>query len=540
MNGYHHIGAVNPAEPQADALPKRSRPSNRIQIRNLPASFTKESIDELVSKYGVVKKSSLVSSEEGSFFTVIFDSPDEAQRAVEQLNNFQVDGSTLSVEIMNSNPAAGRQNNLKARQSRSLPAVGGNGNAQNSRGGGYPLRIMVPSEYVGAIIGRKGQTIRNITTRCKARVDVHGKENSGLIEKVISIFGQPENCTNACKEILLVMQQESTSNSRGEVMLKMLCDDRYCGRIIGKEGKMIKKIREDTTTKITVSNAQEMAALFPDRVIAIRGSIDSISQAEAAISAKLAECIEHEMQQGVGVAAGMMMSPMMRGGMNTAGFYGNPYEAPNYYAAPMYGAGAIVPQQPGIMGPTHLTESLQICVPNAAVGAIIGAAGSNIKQMMRESSAFVNIETKKDADPSVDRIVTIKGTPEACWRASYMVFEKLKLEGFAGNDDVRLKTSLHIPKVAVGRIIGKGGKNVRELQRVTGAMVKLPEDPTTQGEEVTVEVYGSFMSIQGAHSRIRAMANQTQQQQVSYNNGPSSTGQRGGPRRSAPPQDGHQ
>jgi len=30
-------------------------------------------------------------------------------------------------------------------------------------------RIMVPSEYVGAIIGRKGQTIRNITTRCKAR-----------------------------------------------------------------------------------------------------------------------------------------------------------------------------------------------------------------------------------------------------------------------------------------------------------------------------------------------------------------------------------
>lgn len=48
-----------------------------------------------------------------------------------------------------------------------------------------------------------------------SRVDVHGKENSGLIEKVISIFGQPENCTNACKEILQVMQQESTANNRG-------------------------------------------------------------------------------------------------------------------------------------------------------------------------------------------------------------------------------------------------------------------------------------------------------------------------------------
>lgn len=49
------------------------------------------------------------------------------------------------------------------------------------------------------------------------------------------------------------------------------------------------------------NSAQEMAALFPDRVIAIRGGIDNISQAETAISSKLAECIEHEMQQGMGM-----------------------------------------------------------------------------------------------------------------------------------------------------------------------------------------------------------------------------------------------
>ena len=38
-----------------------------------------------------------------------------------------------------------------------------------------------------------------------------------------------------------------------DITLKMLADDRYCGRIIGKEGKVIKKIREDTDTRITVS-----------------------------------------------------------------------------------------------------------------------------------------------------------------------------------------------------------------------------------------------------------------------------------------------
>jgi len=30
----------------------------------------------------------------------------------------------------------------------------------------------------------------------------------------------------------------------------------------------------------------------------------------------------------------------------------------------------------------------------------------------------VQIETKKDTDPSVDRVVTVKGNPEACWRVS--------------------------------------------------------------------------------------------------------------------------
>jgi len=44
----------------------------------------------------------------------------------------------------------------------------------------------------------------------------------------------------------------------------------------------------------------------------------------------------------------------------------------------------------GMMGPP-VNESLQIYVPNSAVGAIIGAGGANIKQIMRESGAFVNV-----------------------------------------------------------------------------------------------------------------------------------------------------
>lgn len=50
----------------------------------------------------------------------------------------------------------------------------------------------------------------------------------------------------------------------------------------------------------------------------------------------------------------------------------------------------------------------------------------------------------------------------------------------------------------VGRIIGKGGQNVRELQRVTGSIIKLPEHSSNQPteEETTVHIIGPFFSVQ--------------------------------------------
>lgn len=79
----------------------------------------------------------------------------------------------------------------------------------------FPLRLLVQSEMVGAIIGRQGSTIRQITQQSRARVDVHRKENVGSLEKAITIYGNPENCTNACKRILEVMQMEANSTGKG-------------------------------------------------------------------------------------------------------------------------------------------------------------------------------------------------------------------------------------------------------------------------------------------------------------------------------------
>lgn len=73
----------------------------------------------------------------------------------------------------------------------------------------------------------------------------------------------------------------------------------------------------------------------------------------------------------------------------------------------------------------------------------------------------------------------------------------------SGSDDVRLTVEIVVASSQVGRIIGKGGQNVRELQRVTGSLIKLPEQPQQQqpggqqqDHDTTVHIVGPFYSVQ--------------------------------------------
>lgn len=83
----------------------------------------------------------------------------------------------------------------------------------------FPLRLLVQSDMVGAIIGRQGSTIRGITQQSRARVDVHRKDNVGSLEKAITIYGNPDNCTSACRRILDVMQNEANNTNKGYYLI---------------------------------------------------------------------------------------------------------------------------------------------------------------------------------------------------------------------------------------------------------------------------------------------------------------------------------
>ncbi|XP_021108293.1 insulin-like growth factor 2 mRNA-binding protein 2, partial [Heterocephalus glaber] len=73
----------------------------------------------------------------------------------------------------------------------------------------FKISYIPDEEFVGAIIGKEGLTIKNITKKTQSRVDIHRKENSGAAEKPVTIHATPEGTSEACRMILEIMQKEA-------------------------------------------------------------------------------------------------------------------------------------------------------------------------------------------------------------------------------------------------------------------------------------------------------------------------------------------
>lgn len=208
----------------------------------------------------------------------------------------------------------------------------------------------------------------------------------------------------------------------------------------------------ETETKITVSSINDISSFNLERIITVKGVIDNMSKAESQISSKLRQSYENDLQamapqsimfpglhpMAMMSTAGNGMGFPSRGGAGGGGGGGGVYPGPGY---PMYQPPAGLPA-----GAAEIQETTFLYIPNNAVGAIIGTKGSHIRNIIRFSGASVKIaplEVEKPVEQQTERKVTIVGSPEAQWKAQYLIFEKMREEGFAsGTDDVRLTVEI--------------------------------------------------------------------------------------------------
>ncbi|KAM9225132.1 insulin-like growth factor 2 mRNA-binding protein 2 isoform 4-T4 [Dugong dugon] len=469
--------------------------SRKIQIRNIPPHLQWEVLDGLLAQYGTVENVEQVNTDtETAVVNVTYATREEAKTAIEKLSGHQFENYSFKISYIPdeevSSPSPPQRAQREDHSSREQGHA--SGGASQARQIDFPLRILVPTQFVGAIIGKEGLTIKTITKQTQSRVDIHRKENSGAAEKPVTIHATPEGTSEACRMILEIMQKEANETKLAEeIPLKILAHNGLVGRLIGKEGRNLKKIEHETGTKITISSLQDLSIYNPERTITVKGTVEACTTAEIEIMKKLREAFENDMLA-----------------VNThSGYFSSLYPPHQFGPFPHHHS---YPEQ----------EIVNLFIPTQAVGAIIGKKGAHIKQLARFAGASIKIAPAEGPDVN-ERMVIITGPPEAQFKAQGRIFGKLKEENFFNpKEEVKLEAHIRVPSSTAGRVIGKGGKTVNELQNLTSAEVIVPRDQTPdENEEVIVRIIGHFFASQTAQRKIREIVQLVKQQEQKYPQG---------------------
>uniref|UniRef100_A0A0K0DNQ0 KH domain-containing protein n=1 Tax=Angiostrongylus cantonensis TaxID=6313 RepID=A0A0K0DNQ0_ANGCA len=147
--------------------------------------------------------------------------------------------------------------------------------------------------------------------------------------------------------------------------------------------------------------------------------------------------------------------------------------------------------------------NLQVVVPRASVGMIIGKGGETIKRLALETGT--KIQFKADDDPSSpDRCAVIMGSREQIYKATELITELVHKScsgaALAGQTEAFY---MHVPSNKTGLVIGKGGETIKQINAESGAHCELSRDPPPNPQEKVFIIRGTPFQIHHAQHIIR-------------------------------------
>lgn len=194
----------------------------------------------------------------------------------------------------------------------SAPAARANSHQPALRDGEDSMQIMVPDRTVGLIIGRGGETIRDLQERSGCHVNIVGEQKSVNGLRPVNLIGSREAAARAKDLIMEIVESDSkatNSKDRGPPQRDAPRDNGFgggyggaaggadkindsifvpseaVGMIIGKGGETIKEMQNTTGCKINVSPSSGPGEV--EREIGLVGTRDAIEQAKRAIEDKV-------------------------------------------------------------------------------------------------------------------------------------------------------------------------------------------------------------------------------------------------------------
>ncbi|KAI3524886.1 hypothetical protein L1887_03554 [Cichorium endivia] len=393
------------------------------------------------------------------------------------------------------------------------------------------FRILCPATKIGGVIGKGGAIIRQFReeTGAKIRIDeyTHGSEERVIVivaadsthknkdvanynnddsnseesgnsnseespaqKAMIRVFERilkvDEERSKVSKEESDNFEDNSAEGSggipQGPVVCRLLAASNQIGCVLGRGGKIIEKIRQESGAQVRVLPKDQLpeCAAPGDELIQMAGKFSAVKKALLLVS----NCL----QENPRADAPTSNRPT---GMIPHGYGGEGFGNPNHHR----------------MGMEEEVVFRLLCQFDK-VGSLIGKGGSIRRAIQTETGASIKI-----ADPvpeSDERVVVVSARETLDQRHSpaqdavLRVHGRLAEIGFESGAAIVARLLVHSRQI--GCLWGKGGVIISEMRRVTGANIQIfPKEQVTKygmpNDEV-VQVVGSLQSVQDALFQI--------------------------------------
>jgi transcription antitermination factor NusA-like protein len=146
--------------------------------------------------------------------------------------------------------------------------------------------------------------------------------------------------------------------------------------------------------------------------------------------------------------------------------------------------------------------TIDVIIPAAKAGLIIGTGGTTIKQLMAESNAKMYLIQESNHNNGIDKPLKITGTKEAVETAKRLVMDLIN----QGSGGAPPYIEITVPKAAVGMIIGNGGSTIKKLQEEYNVRVQFkPDLPNHDPETKICQILGEPDNYQSCAQKILEM-----------------------------------
>ncbi|KAL3596647.1 hypothetical protein D5086_008284 [Populus alba] len=327
--------------------------------------------------------------------------------------------------------------------SSTVPVVPSFGNTSRSE---LIVRLLCPFDKIGRVIGKGGSTIKSIRQVSGARIEVDDTK-ADRDECIITVIAteSPDDLKSMAVEAILLLQGKINDEDNDIVGIRFLVPSKVIGCIIGKSGAIVNEIRKRTNADVCISKADKLkCADSNDELVEVAGEVGSVRDALVQIVLRLRDDVLKEKD----------------GGLNSS-----------------VGTDSVYPVHAGISIPSILPSVPPMGYDQRA------ESGSGLGLL--SSSSLYGYGSLPMGENSYGSL------------ASYSL-SKL-YEGLPPPSTLEML----VPANAVGKVIGKGGANIANIRKISGAMIEISDAKSARGDRIAY-ISGKPEQKQAAENLIQA------------------------------------